>query len=462
MLGVRIVVPARPPQRPQPAEAIAWLDDPEPAATVQLGPFEERVAEANVVGMFHTPAGAQTLSGSVRPHCGSILFLGPDDLPVEMVRVGVEPALLELGTLQVNAVHGPSGAVVTSAPLGAGGAALAISHPAETELVAVATAAATGEVVHSGPWAAVDTVVDRAWFAAFGSRNTTIQATGLGSGERVELELCLVDGDGTHSVHLSDDWPTGDWRFFNRAPFAPTCRYRVVTRRGEEPPWQGPVVVTDRLILERHGDSFELRSRTDEEHGQDEGSDAVPPANDDPVTETINGVTCRWSPASPEHVTYVPATIEPDRNADGTPVVSLAVSGTTRSVQVSAVWTVTADQLTAIKASVAARTGLDPALVRLSPQDPGNVRADLEAVDERGDVHVIASSSTSGFAPYRAALQAVVDAPATASAVAAAFNGSEERLLVHYRSPSMDLTGDVGRWVAASSRDHVVTVPNRA
>jgi hypothetical protein len=87
--------------------------------------------------------------------------------------------------------------------------------------------------------------------------------------------------------------------------------------------------------------------------------------------------------------------------------------------------------------------------------------AELQAVDDGGQVHVIASSSTSGFAPYRAALQGVV-APAAVNAVAAAFNGSEGRLLVRYRSASMDLTGDVGRWVAGSSRDHIVTIPSRA
>jgi hypothetical protein len=142
--------------------------------------------------------------------------------------------------------------------------------------------------------------------------------------------------------------------------------------------------------------------------------------------------------------------------------VSLIVSGTSRSVQVSAVWTVTADQLATIKASVTARTGLDPALVRLSPQDPGAVVAELQAVDDGGHVHVIASSSTSGFAPYRAALQGIVAPGDAANAVAEAFNGTEGRLLVRYRSASIDLTGDVGRWVAGSSRDHVVTVPSRA
>jgi hypothetical protein len=367
---------------------------------------------------------------------------------------------LQLGSVQVEAVHGPSGAVVAGAPLGARGAALAISHRAETELVAIATSTATGEVVRSDRWQAVDTVVDRAWFPAFGSHCTTVEATGLGAGERVELELGLVDEDDTHSLHLSAKWPTGEWRFLNRGPFPPACRFRVIAGRGEDPPWLGPVVVRDRLVLERHADSFELRPGAEADQGQHEGSDPVPP-HDEPVTETIHGVICHWSPATPEHVTYVPPTVEPDRNADGTPILSLVVSGATRSVQVSAVWTVSAEQLAGIKASVAARTGLDPALIRLSPAEPGPVVVDLEAVDEGGEVQVISSSSTSGFAPYRSALQGVVSQAAT-NAVADAFKGSEGRLLVRYRSSSMDLTGDVGRWVAGSTRDHVVTLPSRA
>ena len=453
-LGVRVFAEPNPPQRPQRSESIGWLSNGSASATLRLAPLEERRAHAQLIGLFETSEGRNTLAGKIREHSGRLLMIGPDDVPGDLINLRAEAALLSQARLEVAAIS-EDGRFVVSTPLDRDGATLVVEDRATVELQVIATSLVDDRTAQSLEMPAQDSVVDRAWFPSFGTRSATIRAPGLNPAERVDLEVRLhdEDADAAKRLSLTGGRPIAKWSFFNHSPFEPQLTFRVPSSPSGE--WLAPVPADQPLTLERTADEWRLSP----------GPPHTDPHSEEPTVKkqasaVINGIDCRWDPENPTSVTYRAPSVEPARNAKGHPLASIIAAADQTIVQVAAEWKLTPEQLMATRAELAQRQAVDPVVVRMRPV-MGALDVELLAVNERGHTSVMVAGSSSGSGDQNCALSAELEDADHVLATVEAFRGETNRLLVRYFGGGVDLLGDVGAWIAASDGEHVITIPGR-
>jgi hypothetical protein len=153
----------------------------------------------------------------------------------------------------------------------------------------------------------------------------------------------------------------------------------------------------------------------------------------------------RWRRRDATTVEYLPTEPAPECDAQGVPQVTVVQAGELAFVTVGARWDPPAEALERLRDRLAADAGAAP---RLAPPALDMEGAELLLGDE-----VIATSSTSGIAPYTAAFSATVEGNAGERA-GAALRGERGRLAVRYRARlegrDMELQADVGDWTRAA------------
>lgn len=166
-------------------------------------------------------------------------------------------------------------------------------------------------------------------------------------------------------------------------------------------------------------------------------------------------VYCFPNTEQPLSYYYLPLQIQPQRDADGTPMVNLVSVGTGGFLQLSVSWDAPSALLDALRQEIAQRETLDnPAELRLAfaPITLQQVSLLLGTGGETFDA--IATSKSSGFPPYTALFSVQLNAEQQAQ-VAAALNGRENFLQVEYNAilngfaeASATLTGDASAVIA--------------
>jgi hypothetical protein len=253
-LGVRLVCPAAPPRRPQPAEATAELGSSgTPELIVRLSPLDEQVGELSTFAMVRQGDRSVVLHGPVRKHRGPVAIIRPDDLPFPLRRMQLEPALAKEATVRVTAIQEtPEGATPIEAHLDTltPTVAIATPDPASTVLSVEATALEGDEVVRSQPLPAADHVIDRGLFAEFGAQRVEVSAAGLGTADTMTLEIASEqDLDQPTVLTLSGKAPLVEWRYATVSPFRAGYRYRLVEGGPEVSEWSSPRSPFEPLIL---------------------------------------------------------------------------------------------------------------------------------------------------------------------------------------------------------------------
>jgi hypothetical protein len=164
-----------------------------------------------------------------------------------------------------------------------------------------------------------------------------------------------------------------------------------------------------------------------------------------PGSVTIEGVVCYMREDQPGTWWYVPGDPVPELTG-GRPSIQLWVSPPNGILQLGVDWTVPGDLLARVHQALAQAEGPS---VNLQPA-PATVRqVTVEIGTNRESREVVASSTSSGFPPYRAVFRVDLDA-ARANAAQGAINGRRGMVAVRYRvaaplraSARVRLEGDV-------------------
>jgi hypothetical protein len=162
----------------------------------------------------------------------------------------------------------------------------------------------------------------------------------------------------------------------------------------------------------------------------------------------------RWRRRDASTVEYLPTEPAPELGPTGAPQAAVTQLGDVALVTVGARWDPPAEALERLRDRLAEADGTPP---RLAPPSLAMERAELVLGDD-----VIATSSTSGIAPYAAVFSATVQGDA-ADGARAAIGGERGRLAVRYRAcldgRDMELQADVGDWArtARTEQDEPTT-----
>ena len=176
-----------------------------------------------------------------------------------------------------------------------------------------------------------------------------------------------------------------------------------------------------------------------------------------PDTVVVENVVCYTSDDASGDWLYVPADPVAEL-AGGKPVVQLWASPDSGILQLGAEWTVRPELLERVEAAVSRAVG--GRAVHLQPA-PSTVRqVSLETIDDHGTSSVLASSTSSGFPPYRAIFRVELQATAM-NAAAAALNGRRGRLAIRYRV-GVPLKASVRAQVEGDVEEALITLPAEA
>ncbi|MBD1869480.1 hypothetical protein H6F95_19695 [Cyanobacteria bacterium FACHB-471] len=165
-------------------------------------------------------------------------------------------------------------------------------------------------------------------------------------------------------------------------------------------------------------------------------------------------VYCYPNPDQPLSYYYLPLQIQPQRSADGTPMINFISMGTSGYLQLSVSWEAPSETLDALRQEIAQRENLDnPAVLRFAFA-PVTVQQVSLLSNEGERWEAIATSSSSGFPPYTALFNAHLNAEQQTQA-AAALNGRKNCLQVEYHAflngvaeASADITGNAANVIA--------------
>ncbi len=141
---------------------------------------------------------------------------------------------------------------------------------------------------------------------------------------------------------------------------------------------------------------------------------------------------CFRSPQAANQFYYLPGDPVPQRDSRGNPAVSLMATCDFAMLQVSSQWQVTDRQLEALKADLQAQNDLPTDDLRLEPAPVRIDTVELLLTTNAGEAEVLATSQSSGYAPFSAVFSVTLTAEQKAQA-SSALGGRPDLLLVTYR-----------------------------
>ncbi|MFQ4138236.1 hypothetical protein PGN35_018150 [Nodosilinea sp. PGN35] len=152
---------------------------------------------------------------------------------------------------------------------------------------------------------------------------------------------------------------------------------------------------------------------------------------------------CFRSPQDANQFYYLPGDPVPQRDSRGNPAVSLMATSDFAMLQVSSQWRVTDSQLAALKADLQSQTAIAADALRLESAPVQIEAVELRLTTSTGEPEVLATSKSSGYAPFSAVFSVTLNAEQKAQAIAA-LGGRQDLLLVSYlASVDLPLAGQV-------------------
>lgn len=141
---------------------------------------------------------------------------------------------------------------------------------------------------------------------------------------------------------------------------------------------------------------------------------------------------CFRSPQDANQFYYLPGEPVPQRDSRGNPAVSLMATSDFAMLQVSSQWQASDRQFEALKADLQTQTDLPADALRLEPAPVRIDTVELRLKTSTGEPEVLATSKSSGYAPFSAVFSVTLNAEQKAQAIAA-LGGRKDLLLVSYR-----------------------------
>ncbi len=236
-VGVHIMVPPRPPARPQPVQTTLVLEPPRDTAgtTLRLAPGEPLTYTARPYLLLSSLAGSRpttrVLTGPPLTGTGETLELGVAELPAQFYPLAAEPALLERAVL--------TGTVVWTEGDGEHHVPVRLERARPEVCVAVPVAAEpslrlraespTGGAPLDLPALDVGERLVTLWhLPGFGAQTVRFVWVPTGDAPGLDVEVEPEAGGPPTHLHLRRDRPEAEWSYVVDDPFRPRYRSRVL------------------------------------------------------------------------------------------------------------------------------------------------------------------------------------------------------------------------------------------
>ncbi|MGG6240984.1 hypothetical protein ACQ4N7_20370 [Nodosilinea sp. AN01ver1] len=141
---------------------------------------------------------------------------------------------------------------------------------------------------------------------------------------------------------------------------------------------------------------------------------------------------CFRSPHAAHQFYYLPGDPVPQRDSGGNPAVSLMATSDFAMLQVSSQWQASDRQIEALRAELQAQISIPADNLVLEPAPVRIDTVELRLKTSTGEPEVLATSPSSGYAPFSAVFSVTLSAEQKAQAIAA-LGGRPDLLLVSYR-----------------------------
>jgi hypothetical protein len=416
-LGVELAVPARPPFRPAADSRSVPLVPPgdHGVAHFRLSPFEKLSYAYTTYAAVSERGKIRRLDGESRNETTQALALQAHDLPIDLLELSADPALL--------AVAGLSGALGYTAPSGAQVAtsfALDAARPRTSVALPRDAASATltadarpldgaGAAIRLGPMPAAGQHFTLASFAGYGAHQVSI-ACAFDPGAAGPFAIDLVaDGQpdapaNITTVFLTRDAPTKDWTYVAVSPFRAGYRWRAHPGGS----WSAPLAPGARLELTAPGG---------------------PVAQ--PTIWNLRGVHLHARPGDPPgRVRYVPGDPAPQLDNQGRPTLLLLDTASRAVLSLGTRLEVSDAERADLEVDLLTElTAVDRIDFQPAPFTVGAVTLSLG--DGAGGYTPLGTVPSMGAPPYNATFSVQLDADQRARVIAA-LGGAPRSLKVDY------------------------------
>lgn len=236
-VGAHVTVAARPPARPQPAQATLVLEPPRDTATttLRLSPGESLTYETRPYLLLSSVVGAgprtRVLTGPPLAGTGGTLELGVADLPAHFYPLAAEPALLERAVL-TGAVAWTEGAEEHRVPVrlerSRPEVCVAVPTGAEPSLRLRAESLTGGGTLELPALDVSERSITLWHLPGFGAQTVRFVWRPTGTAPGLDLEVEPEAGGPPTRLHLRRDRPGAEWSYVVDDPFRPRYRFRVL------------------------------------------------------------------------------------------------------------------------------------------------------------------------------------------------------------------------------------------
>lgn len=237
VLGLTVIAPPAPPDRPRPAIASAVLDPVvlEADINLRLAPGEPLVYEVSGFAILVDAAGVRRVEAGPRKAEGQVLNLNFVDFGLLPVSLEAAPGLLALASLSGEvrySVDGRQHALPVRFDAQAQRLSLALPAAAEAgEIQLTATALAGEATITLEPLPLRSLRLDLGLFPGYGPQRASFSCVLPSAAAVVAIELLPETADedtAIQTIAFRDGLTERVWRYLSRSPFAPGFRWRMV------------------------------------------------------------------------------------------------------------------------------------------------------------------------------------------------------------------------------------------
>lgn len=244
-LGVTLVFPPHPPQRPQAVTASAQFDGTNDIAEidVRLAPGESLLYHFTTFSVLSDETGTHQVDGPTQQGEGGILRLGPELFPIEITRIEATQALIQLATVAGTCTYEANG-LSSAIPfvLDSGQLSTAVAVPRRRDTLRIEAVATARDGSGSMPLDTVEAAgacFDVTSFATYGPRQTEVHCLFDDAAPIRGLNILPLGLDETPAnittLVFTPAEPFRSFRWFSPSPFAAGLRFRA--HDAEDAPW---------------------------------------------------------------------------------------------------------------------------------------------------------------------------------------------------------------------------------
>lgn len=244
-LGVTLVFPPHPPQRPQAVTATAQFDGTSDIAEidVRLSPGELPRYSFTTFAVLSDETGTRQVEGPMQPGEGNLLRLGPERFPIEIARIEATPALIRLASVAGACTYESDGfSRATPFVLDSGQLCTAVAVPRRRDALRIEALATARNGSGSLPFDTVEAAgacFDVTAFSTYGPRETEVRCLFDDAVSIRGISILPLGIDDTPAniatLVFTPAEPVRSFRWFAPSPFATGLQYRA--HDANDAPW---------------------------------------------------------------------------------------------------------------------------------------------------------------------------------------------------------------------------------